>query len=185
VYPRKGEVGKKASQAKKTPKVGKASAKPAKTVAGPPREGSKTAQVLAMLRRKNGATITEIMKAMGWQRHTGRGFMAGALKGAGYEVESSNPREGSGPTASIRSSIRFVPYSPARHCRGGLFCFWVAVVPHVKQPPSARTWANCRATRATPEPHSRPSSPARSARRCGHPLLGWLSCRSTAPNAPR
>jgi len=47
-----------------------------------------------MLQRKNGATITEIMKAMGWQKHTVRGFIAGALKGAGYEVESFKPEGG-------------------------------------------------------------------------------------------
>jgi hypothetical protein len=53
-----------------------------------PRQGSKTAQVVAMLRRKNGATLAEIVKAMGWQKHTVRGFMAGAMKKAGYAVES-------------------------------------------------------------------------------------------------
>ena len=52
------------------------------------REGSKTAQVVAMLQRKNGATLPEIMKKIGWQRHTVRGFMAVAMKKAGYAVES-------------------------------------------------------------------------------------------------
>ncbi|MGD0580140.1 MAG: DUF3489 domain-containing protein [Bryobacteraceae bacterium] len=59
-----------------------------------PREGSKTAQVVAMLQRKNGATLAEIMTAMGWQRHTVRGFMAGAMKKAGYTVESFKPEGG-------------------------------------------------------------------------------------------
>src|ERR1039457_1588204 len=35
-----------------------------------PRAGTKTAQVLAMLQRKGGATLAEIMEKMGWQRHT-------------------------------------------------------------------------------------------------------------------
>jgi hypothetical protein len=52
------------------------------------RAGSKTAQVVAMLQRKNGATLAEIMEKMGWQKHTVRGFMAGAMKKAGYVVES-------------------------------------------------------------------------------------------------
>jgi hypothetical protein len=56
-----------------------------------PREGSKTAQVIAMLQRKNGATLAEIMNQMGWQKHTVRGFMAGAMKKAGYSVESFKP----------------------------------------------------------------------------------------------
>ena len=33
------------------------------------RPGSKTAQVVAMLQRKNGATLSEIMQSMGWQKH--------------------------------------------------------------------------------------------------------------------
>ena len=59
-----------------------------------PREGSKTAQVVAMLQRKNGATLEEIMEQMGWQKHTVRGFMAGAMKKAGYTVESFKSEKG-------------------------------------------------------------------------------------------
>jgi hypothetical protein len=47
-----------------------------------------------MLQRAKGATISEIMKTMGWQRHTVRGFMAGAMKKAGYAVESFRPEGG-------------------------------------------------------------------------------------------
>ena len=92
--PAKGKTSKKATPAKKSPKGAKAAAKPAKPEAGAPREGSKTAQVVAMLQRKNGATISEIMEKMGWQRHTVRGFMAGTMKKAGYEVESFKPEGG-------------------------------------------------------------------------------------------
>jgi len=41
-----------------------------------------------MLKRDGGATLAEIMSSMGWQKHTVRGFMAGAMKKAGYTVES-------------------------------------------------------------------------------------------------
>ena len=58
------------------------------------REGSKTAQVVTMLQRKGGATLAEIMEKMGWQKHTVRGFMAGAMKKAGYAVESFKPEGG-------------------------------------------------------------------------------------------
>ena len=34
------------------------------------------------------------MDKMGWQKHTVRGFMAGAMKKAGYEVESFKPEGG-------------------------------------------------------------------------------------------
>jgi hypothetical protein len=58
------------------------------------REGSKTAQVVAMLQRKGGATLAEITAKMGWQKHTVRGFMAGTMKKAGYSVESFKPEGG-------------------------------------------------------------------------------------------
>jgi len=93
--PSKGKSEKKSTPAKKAPKPPRAKApKPAKRESGAPREGSKKAEVVAMLQRKNGATISEIMEKMGWQAHTVRGFMAGALKGAGYEVESFKPEGG-------------------------------------------------------------------------------------------
>ena len=91
--PAKGKAGKKATPSKKSP-MGAKAAKPVKQALGAPREGSKTAQVVAMLQRKNGATISEIMEKMGWQRHTVRGFMAGAMRKAGYEVESFKPEGG-------------------------------------------------------------------------------------------
>jgi hypothetical protein len=58
------------------------------------REGSKTAQVVAMLKTAAGATLAEIMARMGWQKHTVRGFMAGAMKKAGYTVESFKSDKG-------------------------------------------------------------------------------------------
>ncbi len=54
-----------------------------------PREGTKQAMLIAMLRAPDGATIEEIMAATGWQSHTVRGAMAGALKKKlGLEVTS-------------------------------------------------------------------------------------------------
>ena len=64
--------------AKKAPKGGKEA-----------RDGSKKAEVLDLMRRKQGATLKEIMKATGWQRHTVRGFVSGTLiKKQGLKVES-------------------------------------------------------------------------------------------------
>ena len=45
-----------------------------------PREGTKQAKLIAMLRAPEGATIEEIMAATNWASHTIRGAMAGALK---------------------------------------------------------------------------------------------------------
>ncbi|MCX7298810.1 MAG: DUF3489 domain-containing protein [Rhodobacterales bacterium] len=54
-----------------------------------PREGTKQATLIAMLRAADGATIEEITAATGWQSHTVRGAMAGALKKKlGLEVTS-------------------------------------------------------------------------------------------------
>jgi hypothetical protein len=56
---------------------------PAQATAAPARrtrEGSKQAQLIAMLRRPEGASIEEIVAAFGWQAHTVRGAIAGALK---------------------------------------------------------------------------------------------------------
>jgi hypothetical protein len=56
--PAKAKTTKKTTAAKNAPKAKKAAE--AQDAAGP-REGSKTAQVVAMLQRKNGATLSEIM----------------------------------------------------------------------------------------------------------------------------
>lgn len=53
------------------------------------REGSKQAQLIAMLGNAKGATINEIAEALSWQPHTVRGAIAGALKKKlGLEVTS-------------------------------------------------------------------------------------------------
>jgi hypothetical protein len=88
--PAKSKASLKATAVKNAPKVKQGAL--ARDVA--PRPGSKTAQVVAMLRRKNGATLAEIMQTMGWQKHTVRGFMAGAMKKAGHTVESFKPDGG-------------------------------------------------------------------------------------------
>ena len=44
------------------------------------RDDTKQAQLIAMLRRKQGAAIAQIVEAIGWQPHTVRGAFAGELK---------------------------------------------------------------------------------------------------------
>ena len=54
-----------------------------KTGGAPPRKtraDSKQARLIEMLKRDKGASIDEIVKAFGWQPHTVRGAIAGALK---------------------------------------------------------------------------------------------------------
>jgi hypothetical protein len=54
-----------------------------------PREHSKQAQVIAMLQRPEGATISQICEATGWQQHTVRGTFAGAFKKRGLAITST------------------------------------------------------------------------------------------------
>jgi hypothetical protein len=44
------------------------------------RDGTKQAQLIAMLRRREGGTVAQIVEATGWRPHTVRGVFAGALK---------------------------------------------------------------------------------------------------------
>lgn len=54
-----------------------------------PREGTKQATLIALLRRPEGATIEDLSAATDWTANTVRGAMAGALKKRlGHEVTS-------------------------------------------------------------------------------------------------
>jgi hypothetical protein len=54
----------------------------------PFREGSKAAQVYALLGRAEGATRREIEQLTGWQRHSVRGFLSASVRKQGYKLRS-------------------------------------------------------------------------------------------------
>ncbi|WP_297476484.1 DUF3489 domain-containing protein [Ferrovum sp.] len=59
------------------------------------RDSSKQAQVIAMLKRPEGATIAQIMDVTGWLQHTVRGTFAGAFKKKlGLTITSEKPEGG-------------------------------------------------------------------------------------------
>ena len=88
--PEKG-ASKKARTREKAKPTRKAT--PAKKAAAA-RGGSKTAKILDLLKRPNGATLKELTKATGWQPHSVRGCLSGTIgKKMGYRVESSRPKD--------------------------------------------------------------------------------------------
>jgi hypothetical protein len=87
--PSKARSGNKATPAKKSTKGAKKAKSPKKKATGA-HPGSKTAQVLDLLKRSGGATLKELMKATGWQAHSVRGFLSGTLgKKMGLTVTST------------------------------------------------------------------------------------------------
>ena len=72
-------------------------AKPVKSASADkptPRAGTKQAKLIELLRRPEGATVEQIAAATGWQKHTIRGAISGALKKKlGLNVEATRTRE--------------------------------------------------------------------------------------------
>jgi hypothetical protein len=89
--PAKGK-GKKATKAapptSEPEPAGEPTAKPT------PRAGTKQALMIDLLKRPEGATVEQIAAATGWQHHTIRGAISGALKKKlGLTVEAIRTRE--------------------------------------------------------------------------------------------
>jgi hypothetical protein len=94
VAPSKARSGHKATPAKKATKRATSAKSPRRKATGANR-GGKTAQVLDLLKRSGGANIKELMKATGWQAHSVRGFLSGALrKKMGLMVTSTKAADG-------------------------------------------------------------------------------------------
>ena len=67
-----------------------------------PRTGTKQAKLIEMLRAEGGATIDEIVAETGWQAHTVRGAMSGALKKKLGLTITSEKVDGRGRCYAIR-----------------------------------------------------------------------------------
>ena len=90
------EVGTgRAAKPKAIPHGGNKGRKKAATDGQGAREGTKKAAILALLRQPNGATLKDLMAATGWQAHSVRGFISGAIvKKMGLKVESQKRADG-------------------------------------------------------------------------------------------
>jgi Protein of unknown function (DUF3489) len=90
----KAKSATKATPRKKSPKRAK--------LGGTARDGSKAAKVLDLLKRPDGATLKELMKATSWQAHSVRGFLSGSIgKKLGLKVTSIKD-EGGERTYSVK-----------------------------------------------------------------------------------
>jgi hypothetical protein len=86
---------KKARSQKGSPKASRKRPRASDKTDDSVRPGSKTAAILALLRRTRGATLAEIMQATSWQAHSVRGFISGALgKKMGLAVNSTKREDG-------------------------------------------------------------------------------------------
>jgi hypothetical protein len=95
------------AKAKSAPAAGKPEGQPTGKPA--PRAGTKQAQMIEMLKRPEGATVEQIAAATGWQHHTIRGAISGALKKKlGLTVETTRTREvGPNKTGAKGSSTTY------------------------------------------------------------------------------
>jgi len=57
--------------------------------------GTKSAKLLALLKRPRGATLGELQEASGWQAHSVRGFLSGIVgRKLGLKVRSTKAKSG-------------------------------------------------------------------------------------------
>jgi hypothetical protein len=121
VAPSKARSGNKAAPAKKADKGARSPKSPKKKTSGA-HHGSKTDQVVDLLKRSDGATLKELMKATSWQAHSVRGFLSGALgKKMGLTVHQGG-RRGAPLLGQRLKPNHSIPYGRRGSASAALLC---------------------------------------------------------------
>ena len=82
------------------------------------RAGTKQALLIELLKRAEGATVDQIAGATGWQKHTIRGAISGALKKKlGFTIEATRIREAGANKAGAKGSttVYRITGAPRKH----------------------------------------------------------------------
>ena len=77
-------------------------------VSSTPRQGTKIARVIELLRRDQGATLEALIVATGWLPHTARAALTG-LRHSGYDVQLERGQNGSASVYRIDASQSSAP----------------------------------------------------------------------------
>jgi hypothetical protein len=85
------QIGDEDAESGDAPQPKPSAKEPAK--GGEPRTGSKQAQVIALMQRKSGATLDDMVAATGWLPHTTRAALTG-LRKKGYELAKEKNASG-------------------------------------------------------------------------------------------
>jgi len=75
-------------KSKKSPVKTAGRARAQKSAKGAEERSNKKAEVIAMMKRAKGVTLSEIVEATGWQKHTVRGFVSILGSKGGQKIES-------------------------------------------------------------------------------------------------
>ena len=136
--------------------------------------------MIELLKRPEGATVEQIAEATGWQHHTIRGAISGALKKKlGLTVEATRTREvGPNKTGAKGSSTvyRIVgSRRPAERCTD----MQAAKQPGLSAPPARQPRGRGPAHRAGPHPRRPRPRPRRAGAHRGHRRSGPSSASTT------